>query len=881
MNEDERHGRWAFDTQGLPVFDHSASRGDEREPASFTTWGSSSTHFHLFGNTCWNALATNHGKVCMLDPRRALTLLGGDTSDHLGKESLGLGASLIRLQDNTIVSDIQDLSGSCLVQVRFGPGYVQKRTSCGTLLIETTLAIPPVSDPVLISVTKIKNTSPGLVRFDLCSFWDAFHYPLSKSLIVSWNRRIHYARNPHFNRLIKAAVALQRLVKADTDGARHRHAQQIRFSVVRKDGKIIVMQPIHKKGRKLSPLSPSNLNYHYKPVFLAALSETECVPVVEKSRHLDELFESPNRAREGNRIKNGKACLAFRSSMTVDGGQEKTFVFMFGCDDDANISRHIQKYGHVTDEMQLLDMIAGWFTRRAITLAIPGKDWLQREIFWHSSYLLGSSFKDEWWNLQRIPQGSVYLLGHGFDGSIRDFSLFVYPMIFMDPSMARESLLFIYSLVDRDGRIPYALHGFGKKLSIPFIHNNPSDQYFFVIWALTEYIYITRDYDILHENIGIHDEQRGLETATVKEQVSRLVRFVLSPEIGFGDHDMVHIKDGDWNDGITLMAEDRRAFVSNGESCFNAAMLAFSFDRAIPIITTFDPALAGIMSDALTRVETSIKGVWNGKWFYRGWDGKGNPLGDDTMFLDHHVWLMVNPKMAGAWMDVLVRNVKDELVARSKLGASIMFPPNERNSILPPGWDINGGTWHALNSLLAWGLRVQAPADALDFMERMSMHNKEKTYPGTWYGIWSGPDAYNADYADRPGEAFYHVATPMCDFPFGNNNLHGGMVSAAIRWAGIDARHEGITVDLSAGVPFSFKSAILDINFTPTSIHVVPGQNFKKNVDLAFKLLGNALDNVTVIQDGKQKAFTILENKVHVTHDLKNNGVPFEIKLRS
>jgi hypothetical protein len=395
---------------------------------------------------------------------------------------------------------------------------------------------------------------------------------------------------------------------------------------------------------------------------------------------------------------------------------------------------------------------------------------------------------------------------------------------------------FIYTCVDEQGKITYALHGFGKKLVVPGIHANPSDQYFFVTWATAEYIYITRDFQFLDDTIIIKDDEGKGKAFAIKELLGRLIKYALSPELGFGEHGMVRVRDGDWNDGISLMAKNRKKFIKDGESTFNSAMLLLSFAKVLPLVERFDPGLAKDMGSILERVDRAVDKAWNGKWYYRGYDGQGSPLGDDTLYLDHHAWMLQNQALPADKMGVLLENIDKELVARSRCGAAIMHPPNPKSSILPPGWDINGGTWHALNSLLAWGIRARNPEMALKFLQRMSMHNRAEQYPNIWYGIWSGPDAYNADDAERPGEAFYHSSTPMCDFPFMNNNLHAGFIAAAIRYVGIDARHDRLRIDLSAGEPFTFTSRVMSIKKGDSRIEVMPGSAFKEAVLLEITL---------------------------------------------
>nr|MDO8119545.1 PQQ-binding-like beta-propeller repeat protein [Candidatus Sigynarchaeota archaeon] len=71
-------GAWSMDGNGLPAFEYDCKEFEEQAAKYFTTWGNDNTHYHVLGNGCWFGIATNHGQVYLLDPRRGFTLVGGD-----------------------------------------------------------------------------------------------------------------------------------------------------------------------------------------------------------------------------------------------------------------------------------------------------------------------------------------------------------------------------------------------------------------------------------------------------------------------------------------------------------------------------------------------------------------------------------------------------------------------------------------------------------------------------------------------------------------------------------------------------------------------------------------------------------------------------------
>jgi hypothetical protein len=131
---------------------------------------------------------------------------------------------------------------------------------------------------------------------------------------------------------------------------------------------------------------------------------------------------------------------------------------------------------------------------------------------------------------------------------------------------------------------------------------------------------------------------------------------------------------------------------------------------------------------------------------------------------------------------------------------------------LPKGWDVNGGVWHAMNSLLTWGYSKYDIDKAYNSLIKNSLAQRADVYPNIWYGIWSGPDAYIADYAENAGEAFYHLLTPMCDFPLMNLNVHACYLLSVVKLVGIEVEYDSINIcPKIKNQFFSFKSPLISI----------------------------------------------------------------------
>ncbi|MHA1311916.1 MAG: hypothetical protein ACTSQO_13460 [Candidatus Helarchaeota archaeon] len=83
---------------------------------------------------------------------------------------------------------------------------------------------------------------------------------------------------------------------------------------------------------------------------------------------------------------------------------------------------------------------------------------------------------------------------------------------------------------------------------------------------------------------------------------------------------------------------------------------------------------------------------WNGRWYYRGWDGMGGPIGDKNIFLEHHTWLLISKILPKKHCKILINNIYNLLDKRSEIGQYVCYPPNRTIfNVLLGGIAENGG----------------------------------------------------------------------------------------------------------------------------------------------------------------------------------------------
>lgn len=420
---------------------------------------------------------------------------------------------------------------------------------------------------------------------------------------------------------------------------------------------------------------------------------------------------------------------------------------------------------------------AAW--RGQLQLELPAAPALAREAAWHAMYLRSAQVRDSVLGCRYVPQGSVYTFVHGLEGAPRDYAITAVALSHFHPEGAREMLRLCLRLSRPDGSISYAHVGAGRPAAA-MVHGAPSDLPLFLLWAATEYAWITGDRGF------VEDARASLL------QAWRYMR----DGVGLGSHGLLRVGSGDWNDPITAFARRRRAFHRRGESTFNSAMAAYVLPRAAELLDEE----AAAMREFASALSEAVEATWTGAWFLRGYDGLGGAMGREHLFLDANAWCLVARVGSEAQRRTLVEEIAARCDEPSPVGPTILDRPHRlRGGLLPPGWDVNGGVWAAISAFAAWGYALHDSERAWRCVAKQSLAAHARAYPDLWYGVWSGPDSWNSHLGERAGETFVQPATPMREFPLMNSNAHAGPLLALLKVLGVVATPNGVEVEKGAG----------------------------------------------------------------------------------
>jgi len=742
-------GRWFNDSGGEPAYEYQVDQRTDPRARYYVTGGHSTDHWHLVGNDRIAATAHNGGYVQVYDWSRGGKIL--NRWDPARGHYAG-GFKSLEIDGETLTTLWDRLPEGARQRRVFSVGYFEKRTSFRDVVITERIEAPPGDDPVLLSTTIIENKRATQLDLSVVECWDVNLHQLTAAPIMThrfgkffeWRRRRH---NRHFRMHSDWDAALATLV--------------ISFKHTR-------------RRRAPNPDKASALDWHPKPVFVAALDNSGQLPVTCTS-HIT-----------GN-------CPLLSRRVQLNPGEATTLRYVFGCAEKERIAGLSARYRPRSQVELGNEELSSAEKRARLEFVVPGAAWLGRELAWHSYYLQANAFYQDFYGAHFVDQGSAYSYLQGLSGAPRDFFLFALPMVYLRPDLAKEMLRFSMRSQDpASGAFSYAHIGYGK-LSGFVVHNKSSDLDLFFLWALAEYLAATQDRAFLNEVVSYYPPCSA-KSGTVLEHTRASFRH-LTERVGLGPHGLVRCGTGDWNDLLITYSRVYPVTIWRGESSFNAGLAAVALPAFAEVVGPVDAAFAAELRAFAQQQSRALQSLWAGRWVMRGYLGYfGALLGKDRIFLDTQAF----PAMAGVWDEGQIKTLFDTIhslcVAPQPAGALSMWPPM-KGPLLDPGSDTNGGTWAAIDSWIAWAWSKHDPKRAWDFYLKMTLAAHAEAYPDTWYGIWSGPDSYNAHYHARPGETFNVTFTPMTDFPVMNSNRHSGPLLDAIKFAGIEPRGDCIVID--------------------------------------------------------------------------------------
>ena len=247
-----------------------------------------------------------------------------------------------------------------------------------------------------------------------------------------------------------------------------------------------------------------------------------------------------------------------------------------------------------------------------VRFSVPAEPWVERETSWHNYYLRSNLTYDSFFREHILSQGHVYQYIIGFQGAARDPLQHALPFVFSNPEVVREIIRYTLKEIQHDGSIPYGI--VGSSVPMPVVYR-PSDMEMWLLWLASEYVLATRDKAFLDEKIpGYPRHEASPNDPTVRELLGRSFNHLVDG-IGVGQHGLMRLSNGDWNDDIVvghvpqaLAAEVRQ----DGENVFNAAMACYVLNYYGRLLTYVrDAKAAGEANDKAEAQRQAVRAHWS------------------------------------------------------------------------------------------------------------------------------------------------------------------------------------------------------------------------------------------------------------------------------
>jgi len=758
-------GVWTQDGKGLPAYRYLMDPLNDSRAVYRTSKGDSRDHWHLVGNERLNATAHNNGHVQVYDWSR-----GGKCLNRWEPEAghLSGGGKHLRVNGEAAWT-LRNLAPSDLgMELLFGEGYVEKKVQWrGVTLIENICA--PMDDtPVLVSSSAITNDTQAPIEVELCEYWGVNPHQLTPVPLMTHGLADFFERR---------RKRINQNFTASTQIDENSHCVRVDFN-----------SPRLSNG---NPQSRSMVDFFPKSVFLAALENTEEFPC--------------EYVLQVEQAKGDILCIKRRA--TLAPGASAQFRYLYGVAEAEKIPLLIE--GHRS--------AAAFSHTPAFEFHNPQLPWLTRELHWHGYYLQAGALYSDYYESHFIDQGSAYSYMQGLSGAPRDFALFTVPLVYLRPDLAKDALRFtLRSQCAKRGKFPYAHVGYGLQRGY-VLHSYSSDLDLFTLWALAEYIGATQDHGFWQETLPYYPKESGASATVLGHAKASFAH--LRDVVGLGKHGLIRSRSGDWND--VLMAYSGMPLLTflRGESSLNAGLATFALPMLADTVESTDAAFANELREYAGAQKKALRQMMGREFVARGYLGYGGKkLGDTRLFLDAQGFGVIG----GVWDEQESRELFEviyrDCVAPQKAGALALWPPM-KGLLLDPGSDTNGGTWAAIDAWTAWAWSFCDPHRAWDFFLSSTLAARAEAYPDTWYGVWSGPDSYNAHYHPRANETFLLNFTPMCDYPVMNMNRHACPLLAAIKMSGVRIEKNTITIDPKLPLEnFSLRTPLLGFAYTTDSM---------------------------------------------------------------
>ena len=382
-----------------------------------------------------------------------------------------------------------------------------------------------------------------------------------------------------------------------------------------------------------------------------------------------------------------------------------------------------------------------WAARLAPFAVDAPEPWMARECLWNAGQLLSFTSYDS-----SVGEYYIALGGYSWHGfPVREVCETSMVLAACDWDLAAASLRFVAKTQLASGDVPKSHNMRRDRISNEF----ESDNEIWFVMGCCESIAMSGRADLLDEVCSFWDRGEG----TIWEHIKRAFYWVRD-QVGTGSHGLILIREGDWNDYLSLMGAEGR-----GESVMNSGMACRAFDPVVQIARQRgETSFANEVESYLEKLRPAIAAAFDEGWFRRGYTDAGKPVGsyaENRVFLNAQAWPVLGKCGTTEQRRMALKNAISQ--CHSEIGLMLMSRPYSSPApddiswcAIPAGEGENAGIWPQTIYWFVWALTEEGLLEeALAEWKCGTLHRHAVQFPSVPYGIFNGPDCFSSKWAGK------------------------------------------------------------------------------------------------------------------------------------
>jgi cellobiose phosphorylase len=314
-----------------------------------------------------------------------------------------------------------------------------------------------------------------------------------------------------------------------------------------------------------------------------------------------------------------------------------------------------------------------------------------------------------------------------------------------DWDLAAASLRFVAKTQLASGDVPKIYNMRRDRRS----HEFESDNELWFVLGCCESIAMSGRTELLDEVCSFWDQGEG----TIWEHIKRAFYWVRD-QVGTGRHGLILIRDGDWNDYLSLMGAEGR-----GESVVNSGTACRGFGHVLEIARRRGEAsFAHEVEIYLANLQTAVAAAFDQGWFRRGYTDNGKPVGsyaENRVFLNAQTWAVLGKCGTAEQRRMALKNAIKH--CHTDIGLTLMSRPYSSPApddiswcAIPAGEGENAGIWPQTIHWFVWALTEEGLLEeALAEWKCGTLHRHACQFPEVPYGIFNGPDCFSSKWSGK------------------------------------------------------------------------------------------------------------------------------------